>query len=814
MIKFRDISINKKLFYIMAIMAVLITTELVVLTYTIKILSSVRSYVGGEGLWSKAQKNASYYLIKYAYTHNEKDYQYYLKFLQVPLSDHVARIAISTVPVDYEKARKGFSGGRFHEDDIDGVIWLFTKFNRVNYIDKALKVWSEADDLMSEFVKVGSELHEMVSSQNATTEAISQKLILVDKLNDRLTLVEEEFSYTLGQASRWLESIILKLIISTAITVEFTSIFLTILTGLMISRSINSMNRVAKKITDGDFSERALVLSEDEIGQLATSLNTMIDELDRNIKHKQQLDEKFKSLLEGAPDAIIITNSSGNIVMINTRAEKIFGYSKSEIVNKKVKILIPPRIRKVLSEKDMVPFYNSEIISTLFGQDLYALRKDGVEFPAEVSFSPVNTAEGLLVLASVRDVTAKKNIESMLVDKNIQLVNSDLAKDQFMSHVSHELRTPLNGILTMTQLLLASPLTNEQKEELEIINDSNQQLLLVINQILDFSKVEAGTIGVDHTSFELDSFVEKLVAGYVIKSHSKGIQFVYSVDKNIPKEIVGDVVKIRQVLINLLDNAVKFTETGEINLHISSLVNDDSSESIKFEISDTGIGIAPNFLPMIFQPFFQCDASMTRKYGGTGLGLAISKKLAEAMNGSLAARSELGRTVFVFNIPLIGADKLLYNSETPIQKSHEIIIPKSNHNKRLLLIEDNTLNQRTLKILVQNMGYSVAIAEDGYQGLKLLSESAFYLVLMDCQMPVMDGFQATRRIREWEKGTNMHIPIIGVTAHAIEGYRSQCLDAGMDEYITKPFNIVDLHKIIESHILKEPCMLKIPFEDT
>ncbi|MBI2785977.1 MAG: hybrid sensor histidine kinase/response regulator, partial [Legionella longbeachae] len=208
MLRLIHMSITKKLFIIMAIMAVLITTELVALSFTIKILSAVRAYVGGEGLWSKAQKNGIHYLIKYAYTHNEKDYQRYLDFMKIPLSDHQARLALSKEPIDYNNARLGFLGGDIHKDDIDGIIWLFYRFNHIYYINKAIKIWAQGDELISELMQQGNKLHQSILIDHATSIDITKQLANIERLNDELTQVENDFSYTLGQASRWLENII------------------------------------------------------------------------------------------------------------------------------------------------------------------------------------------------------------------------------------------------------------------------------------------------------------------------------------------------------------------------------------------------------------------------------------------------------------------------------------------------------------------------------------------------------------------------------------------------------------------------------
>jgi len=446
--------------------------------------------------------------------------------LTVPLSDHQARSALSKNPIDYNNARQGFLDGRVHPADIDGVIWLFSTFNRIYYINNAIKVWTKADKLMGGFIREGDKLYQLISTKKATSLDIDKQLAHLEELNRKLTVVEDQFSFTLGQASRWLENLIFKILIGIAITVEFTGIFLTIMIGLNISRNIKAISKVAKKITKSDFSERVIVSSKDEVGQLAISFNVMIDELDKNIKRQRQLENKFKSILESAPDALVITNQDGEIMLINVQTKKIFGYSKSEITGKYIECLVPPRFRSAQNNISNTSFLNSFAESMKTGIELYGLRKNGDEFPVEISLSPVEIEEGTLTLYVIRDLTEKKNIELMLIDKNVQLENANVAKDQFLSHMSHELRTPLNGIITMTQLLITSDLTKNQKDQLDIISESEMQLLLIINQILDFSKIKSKMIEVEKVVFNLHELIRKTLAVYEIKSQIKNIPYL------------------------------------------------------------------------------------------------------------------------------------------------------------------------------------------------------------------------------------------------------------------------------------------------
>lgn len=513
----------------------------------------------------------------------------------------------------------------------------------------------------------------------------------------------------------------------------------------------------------------------------------------------EKSESKFKSILEGAPDALVIANQDGTIQMINAQTEKFFGYNKDELIGKKVETIVPERYRhQHVNHRDSY-FMNPHPRPMGADLNLLGVRKDGSEFPIEISLSPVETEEGTLALAAIRDITDKKQIETLLIEKNVQLVNSDMAKDQFLTHMSHELRTPLNGIIAMTQLLLTTNLDKEQKEQLDIISESNEQLLAVINQVLDFSKVESGNIGVEYVEFNIRDIINKVVASYAIKASSKNLELTCYIHPDIPVHCHGDIVKIRQILSNILDNAVKFTEQGTIDITVAAHKPNPNQTNLVITVTDTGIGIPPEIIPKLFKPFSQGDSSMTRKYGGTGLGLAISKRLAEVMGGSIDVKSHATGTQFTFTVPCVSSLHFAEHEANTIAKETNSA-PLEKHSGRILLIDDNKLTQKTIFLLLNKLGYTVTIANDGLEGLQALKSANYHLILMDCQMPNMDGYMTTMEIRKNELGTNRRTPIIGVTAHALDINRQKCLDAGMDDYISKPFNIHDLNQLILKHV--------------
>ena len=366
------------------------------------------------------------------------------------------------------------------------------------------------------------------------------------------------------------------------------------------------------------------------------------------------------------------------------------------------------------------------------------------------------------------------------------------AKSQFLANMSHEIRTPMNGVLGMAELLLDTPLSERQRRYLETLYRSGENLLDIINDVLDFSKIEAGRLELAPVDFPLRAALREVIESFSERASRKGLSLECSVGEDIPDPLHGDAVRLRQVLNNLIGNAIKFTEAGRISVAVERAQGD----ALRFSVSDTGIGIDAEDRALIFDAFAQADVSHSRRYGGTGLGLSISRQLIELMGGRLGLESTPGQgSTFWFEVPFAPATRAIVES-APTATARAL--PRLHGH--VLLAEDNAVNEVVAGAMLESFGLRVSVAQNGRQALEAVAAQAFDVVLMDCQMPEMDGFEAARRIRrrEAEKGVPAAArqTIVAVTANAIEGDRERCLAAGMDDYLSKPFSKADLHALL------------------
>lgn len=1170
---FKNISIARKLYFVLGIMAFLIALELFTLWFSISTLSALRGYVGAEGLWSKAQKDAIYHLRKYVRSGDEADYREFHRFLEVPMGDRSTRIEMTKENPDYDVMRRGFMRGRIHPDDIDGMIKLFRRFHNISYIRKAAGIWAEGDSLLSDLQQSADELHSIIQVLGLSSpEKIEQNLMHIDRFNAKLTELEDEFSATLGDGSRWLEGLILGVLLSLALTVEVSGLVLTISVTRNISKGINDIIRASEQVAKGNFNTRATVYSNDEIGRLAVSfnkmtgdlekninelrqaekmirkneekliskekyieynqnrinellevllkytrmdfsqkihigeetdelaaigagLNTMSEELENHIKQLKEGEEQIRVIFKNAPDGVVVMNEEGVIVKWNPKAESIFGWTEEEVLGKNIyEIIIPenakgtylteltealktregsklPRPVELLAarkdrslvdvkisvsptalngvrffigfindisyrknaERELLrkseeltrankelkdaqriahigswewdltantiywsdelyrihdmepestpmtldrteqwilpddmdsikkqltlnfeearkafsknireyntPQMNYGIISkdgkqkTLLGQgkifmdeegravkmtgtvqditlikkaekellrtnvkleervadrtkDLkqtiaqleeeikqrkrieaeikklsfvisktdnavliadrdgniqwvnegfvrlsgYSLedvagthgeivmrgketglspqslyfgkikkekqsvtyeshnyKKDGTEYWTVSTLTPIlnehGQVENIVVVDS--DITSRKKAEAKMLEAKKIAEESAHAKELFLANMSHEIRTPMNAIMGIVQLMQDMDINDAQKKYLRSLQFAGENLLYIINDILDLTKIESGKMNIEKIDFNISALVDDLIDSMNYRANEKNIALVVDLQKDIPENLLGDPVRLNQILTNLISNAIKFTDKGRVTLVVKQKQRTNGSVVLLFEVLDTGIGIAKEKQELVFAAFEQAQMETSRKYGGTGLGLSIVKRLVELQGGKITVESEPGvgsKFSFELEFPIL-VKKIRRPEENGRLKAAPDLTDRT-----VLLVEDNALNQMVAEKFLEVMGVKVEVAENGIKAVEMLKKNEYDLILMDIQMPEMDGYETTHHIRNNFSGVKKNIPILAMTAHAFQGEEIKCRQAGMNDYIAKPLN--------------------------
>jgi len=692
---------------------------------------------------------------------------------------------------------------------------------------------------------------------------------------------------------------------------------------------------------------RAAILGQ--AGPLGLVLMAGVVLLVRTLRQRREADRLLqegevntRAILQAATDAFVSMDAAGNITGWNEQAEAIFGWPEAEALGRRLSDRIVPAELREAHERGLTHFLATGEGPVLNKRiEIVALHREGHQFPVELAIWPIRVGEAWIFNAFVHDITDRKRAETNLAEARDQALEASQKaheasqmKSEFLANMSHEIRTPMNGVLGMTSLLLDTDLTPEQREFAETVTVSGEALLAILNDILDFSKIEAGRLDLESVDFDIRHLVEDIAGLLSLPAHNKSLEFACSLPDDLPDTVRGDPLRLRQIVTNLVGNAVKFTASGEVLLKLTMTGVDDETMRARFEVSDTGIGIDPADQVAMFESFSQADVGTTRRYGGTGLGLAISRQLVELMGGEIGVRSQRGQgSTFWFTVPLERGGTVRGGApKAPLTERHILVVDDNATNRailtrflrswgirseaveggtealeaitraaagggpfdaalldlnmpemdgielarriaadrghppvklvlltssgqrgeadrareagisayltkpvrqsslfdclatvmagprtetvgsaldtvpagparpamagKILLAEDNPVNRQVAMAMLKRLGFLVDVAVDGAEAVNAASLNRYRAILMDCQMPILDGYEATREIRSVE-GDTRHTPVIAVTAAAMKSDPERCLAAGMDDYLAKPLSLKTISAVLE-----------------
>ena len=515
----------------------------------------------------------------------------------------------------------------------------------------------------------------------------------------------------------------------------------------------------------------------------------------RATRQLEESRERLQLALDGADEAFWDWNVKEHRTLYSERWSQMLGYSPEEIGNS-VEIW-----ERLVHPEDLAPAMRKlqdhmEGLSETYQAEFRMQARDGSWRWIQARGKVVTrAADGspARVAGTHMDVTEQKQLAAALAQARDAALAASRAKSSFLANMSHELRTPMNGIIGVSELLLKTACDEQQREYAEIVRSSSEALLAILNDILDFSKIEAGELQVECTPFDLHGVLQQTADLFSLTVANKKLSMAVEIAPDVPSWVAGDPGRLRQVLVNLLGNALKFTERGRISLRCWRVPDDSGRLGVEFEISDTGVGIDPAVIDSLFRPFTQADESTTRRYGGTGLGLAISKQLVELMHGRIQATSVPGEgSTFRFTVAL---EPPAADSVAEMER-HDTAPRAAARPAHILLAEDNLVNQRVISHLLSHLGHSVDIVPNGREAVAAAGSGRYDAILMDCHMPEMSGYEAAPLIRQQDH-SGRRPPIIALTASALPADRGRCLEAGMDDYVSKPVNLETLSKVLD-----------------
>lgn len=668
--RWNQLSILRKLYAVVGLMAVLVLLELATLAFAMSTLSSMRAFVSGEAIWSKAQKDAVLNLQQYVLSEDPKYFQIFRDNLVVHLGDQRARDLMDSPEFDYENAFDALVGARNHPEDIPGLVKIYRRFKNNSYMAKAINSWRLGDELMAELIVEADKVRRIIEAGELSREQRRLSLVRVYDINRELSEAEANFSLAVGEGSRWLEAVLVFGFSFAFLAVESTGLALTFSFSRRLSRDLKQINAAARAIGDGKFDVRVPVNSNDELGEVAQSLNLMAQDLQINIgeRHQAEKANQWKSL--------------------------------------------------------------------------------------------------------------------------------------FLANMSHEIRTPLGAIMGFTELLKDQTLSRPDREKyLDIISRTGENLTKIVNDILDLSKVEAGKLEFYKAPFVFREFLSEFYEMMNVRALDKDIELRIEAVGATPDVICTDALRLRQILINLVGNAIKFTPEGGF-IRVSYSVTDRKiRQELRFVVTDNGPGISVESQKMLFKPFSQGTRDATRIHGGTGLGLFLARRLARGLGGDISLIQSTPANGTSFSVQVVleptaqASDQI--RSVSPAKTGP---LPQILAGKCILFVDDAVENQILVQRILSKRGATVLVANDGAEGVVKALKGSFDLILMDMHMPVLNGYQAVEQLR----ARGYSVPIVAVTAQAMKDDREKCLRVGCTDYLSKPIITDQLVSLVLKYSTREP----------
>ena len=818
-----NLTITKKMAAILFLFTLVLIITITACFFTVETISTIRAYIGGEGSYSKAQKDAVYYLFKYSSSFKEPDYKHFLENMKIPLAGQRARVELEKSDANMDVACEAFITARLHPDDVKNMTRLFKTLRHLSYMDEAINQWAASDKLNAELMRLGDKLHKLISSGEHRKEKLTPLINEINQTNEALIYSENAFSETISKIARLAKIILFYFMLITSLIVLLPGASIMFLVANDVRRKILLMRQGVKRVEKGDYSTKISIDSKDELGKLAAAFNKMSDNffaaastLEQKNQKLEVLQQEFEVIVNAPKESILFMEPDGVIININKPGAKRYKKEPHEIIGTNIFDLLPaelaPQMKKRTSEvinSDKPVTFEGHWKDIWFNNTIYPVFAANsmitrlVSFSCEITERKQNENRLKTYQEDLEDLN--EQLEKALGQANLMAVDANVAnqaKSEFLANMSHEIRTPMNGVLGFADMLLDTDLDETQLDYTSTIKRSGESLLALINGILDFSKIEAGELDFEKIDFDPELSAYDIYDLIRPKVEFKPIELLCHIGENLPSCVNGDPTRFRQVLINLMGNASKFTESGEIELSIDVEKKEGDRIKLHATIRDTGIGIPANKLSSIFDPFKQADGSTTRNYGGTGLGLSICKRIAKLMGGDVWAESE-------------GENGSIFHFTSWVEKAREKKVEKipvvSLPGKKALIIDDNQTNLTILTHILESADIRVVSLSSGKDVLATLqsamdNKKPFDFSVCDIQMPKISGYEVAKQIRKSDSGFQ-HLPLLALSSLAKRDAR-RCEEAGFNGFLNKPAKRGKIYQMLEKILSEKKDILK------